>query len=126
MSLQEIKKVIDCWLNSFTGDTVKTICDLYDDQASLWGTFSPIKRNNKALIANYFEQIFKFKNRNVELNESNIRLFDNIAICNGLYTFNWVNQGVKEITKARFSFVYIKKDNKWLIAEHHSSILPSN
>ena len=112
------------WLSSFSEDTSNNICSLYDEQASLWGTLSPIKRDSIALVKDYFDQIFKYQHRYIELNDSSIRFFGDIAICNGLYTFSWVKEGIKITTAARFTFVFIEKNGRWLIIEHHSSALP--
>jgi len=124
LSTKEIIENMNRWLSSFSEDTTNNICSFYDEQASLWGTLSPTKRDSTALIKDYFDQIFKYQNRYIELNDSNIRLFGDMAICNGLYTFRWIKEGVKVITAARFSFVYMKKGDRWLIVEHHSSAIP--
>jgi len=124
MISQEITENMERWLSSFSEETPKNICALYDEQASLWGTLSPLKRNSTALIKDYFDQLFKYKNRYVELNDSNIRLFGDIAISNGQYTFSWLKEGVSATIVARFSFVYKKKCGRWLIIEHRSSAIP--
>ena len=124
MSSQDIIENMAHWVSSFSEDTSKNICSLYDEQASLWATLSPIKRDSASLIKDYFNQIFKYSNRYVEITDSNIRLFGDVAICNGQYTFSWFNEDVKVITAARFSFVYINKEGSWLIIEHHSSFIP--
>ncbi|MGL1959016.1 MAG: DUF4440 domain-containing protein [Colwellia sp.] len=124
MSSQGIIENMDGWVSSFSEDTSRSICRLYDEKASLWGTLSPIKRDSAALIEDYFDQVFKYQNRNVKLNSSNIRVFGEVAISNGLYTFTWFKDSAKITTLARFSFVYIKKGDRWYIIEHHSSIAP--
>ena len=112
------------WSSSFSEDTTDNICSLYDEHASLWGTLSPIKRDSTLLIKDYFNNIFKYPNRNVNFTGPTIRFFGDIAICNGLYTFNWFNNNVEITTSARFSIVYIKKNGHWLIIDHHSSFIP--
>lgn len=124
MSSQEIVESMNRWLTSFSEKTSNNICSLYDEQASLWGTLSPIKRDNSALIKDYFDHIFKYQSRYVKVKDSNIRLFGDMAIGNGQYTFGWIKEGVEVTTVARFSFVYIKKNGEWFIVEHHSSVMP--
>lgn len=124
LSSQEILKSMECWVSSFSENTSKNISSLYDVNAFLWGTLSPIKRDSAVLIKNYFDQLFKYENRYVTINDSNIRLLDNMAISSGFYTFSWFDKGVKVTTEARFSFVYVKKDGCWFIIEHHSSAMP--
>jgi len=124
LSTKDIIKKMDRWISSFSEESSKTICSLYDEKASLWGTLSPIKRDNSTLIKDYFDQLFIYQNRSVEINDSNIRFFGDMAICNGLYTFSWIKEGIKVATMARFSFVFIKYNKDWLIVEHHSSVIP--
>lgn len=124
MSSHEIIKSLDLWLSSFSEETTTNICSLYDEHASLWGTLSPIKRDTPALIENYFFHIFKWPNRRVSVMDSTIRLYGNIAICNGIYKFRWSDGASKVKMLARFSFVYTKKKGRWFIIEHHSSSLP--
>ena len=124
MSSLEIVESVEHWLSSFSDETTNNICSLYDEKASLWGTLSPIKRDSVALIKDYFEQIFKYPNRSAEVIDSNIRLFNDIAICNGIYMFSWFNGAIEVKTTARFSFIYINKNGRWAIIEHHSSSMP--
>lgn len=124
MSSHEIIENLDYWLSSFSENNSNNICSLYDEQASLWGTLSPVKRDSPALIKDYFDQIFKYPNRYVKVVDSSIRIFGNIAICSGVYNFSWLNDGLKVSTVARFSFVYINKNGRWFIVEHHSSSMP--
>jgi len=124
LSSHEISQSLEHWLSSFSEDTSKNICSLYDEQASLWGTLSPVKRDSAVLIKEYFDQIFKYPNRCVKVVDSSIRVFGNMAICNGVYSFSWYNDALKITTVARFSFVYINKMGRWFIIEHHSSSIP--
>jgi hypothetical protein len=112
------------WADSFADDSPDHICNFYDSQASLWGTFSPIKRDSSTLIKNYFESLFIYQNRQVSFDNIDIRFIDQFAISNGLYTFEWLDNGSKITKQARFSFIFINKAGEWLIAEHHSSALP--
>jgi hypothetical protein len=43
----------------------------------------------------------------------------------GLYTFSLAENGGHADVAARFTFVYREYEDKWLIIEHHSSILPA-
>ena len=42
----------------------------------------------------------------------------------GLYSFSFDQNGEKKVVPARFTFVYQKQGNQWLIINHHSSKLP--
>jgi hypothetical protein len=47
-----------------------------------------------------------------------------MAIDSGLYNFFFVREGKALLVPARYTFVYRKRDGKWLIVEHHSSRVP--
>lgn len=53
---------------------------------------------------------------------TNIR--NNLAFNSGFYSFSFVKNGKAQTLPARFSFVYKKHGNQWLIIKHHSSTLP--
>ncbi|RKF20322.1 SgcJ/EcaC family oxidoreductase [Alginatibacterium sediminis] len=125
MSQQEVQAKLERWASAFADLTTANICALYDDNASLWGTVSSRKRDSPELIKDYFSQIFTFEDRQVQINSSDIRIFGNVAICNGLYTLHWNKDGKTLTTSARFSIVYRKQNRGWLIVEHHSSAVPT-
>jgi hypothetical protein len=56
-----------------------------------------------------------------KINESNVRIFDDIAINSGVYTFTF-----KDVVsvQARFTYVYRWNGQRWMIIEHHSSAMP--
>ena len=56
-----------------------------------------------------------------KIDQSNIRIFDDIAINSGIYTFIFKDGSSAQ---ARFTFVYRINDEVWKIIEHHSSLLP--
>jgi hypothetical protein len=62
---------------------------------------------------------------NVRFDEQNIRILDtNTASNSGLYTFSFVQDGKIVEVPARYTFLYEKQDDQWLILEHHSSLRP--
>ena len=124
LSEAKITEQLGLWKSAFSKETSRATCALYDVQANLWGTLSKTKRDTPELIKDYFDTIFNFSNRSVEFHETQIRIFNEIAISSGTYTFSWVKGGGKVITKARYSFIYLNKDGQWLIVEHHSSTMP--
>jgi uncharacterized protein (TIGR02246 family) len=81
-------------------------------------------RHNHDEIRDYFVH-FLSKEPHGRIIEQNIRIYDNIAINSGLYTFSLMEDGGHTDVAARFTFVYQKYEDGWLIIEHHSSILPA-
>jgi len=91
----------------------------------LWGTFSPTVRNTPELIRQYFENTYKaLPGHKVTFGEQLIRVYGNTAINTGYYTVSYVKDGETKAIPARYSFVYVKRGNKWVIVDHHSSAVP--
>ena len=111
------------WNNALqTGDPDNVVA-CYAPDAILLPTVSAKVRHNHEEIRDYFVH-FLAKKPNGRITEDNIRLYDNIAINSGLYTFSLAENGTRADVAARFTFVYRKSEDGWLIIEHHSSILP--
>lgn len=106
-----------------TGDPDKVVA-CYAADAILLPTVSAIVRHNHDEIRDYFVN-FLAKKPIGRIIEQNIRIFDNIAINSGLYTFSLTEDDVQTDVAARFTFVYRRHEDGWLIIEHHSSILPA-
>ncbi|MDH3358524.1 MAG: SgcJ/EcaC family oxidoreductase [Desulfobacteraceae bacterium] len=105
-----------------TGDPDNVVA-CYAENAILLPTVSAKVRHNHDEIRDYFVH-FLAKKPNGRITEQNIRIYDNIAINSGLYTFSLMGDDGHTDVAARFTFVYRKYEDGWLIIEHHSSILP--
>jgi uncharacterized protein (TIGR02246 family) len=120
---KEILDQFEMWNNALqTGDPDKVVA-CYAENAILLPTVSPKVRHNHAEIRDYFVH-FLSKKPHGRITEENIRIYDDIAINSGLYTFSLMGDGGHTDVAARFTFVYRKYEDGWLIIEHHSSILP--
>lgn len=97
----------------------------YDQKAVLLATFSDELDTSTELL-DYFVGLTQKDGLNVEFNEQNIRVLDeNTASNSGLYTFSYVvEEGKTVYVPARYTFLYEKVGDQWLILEHHSSIRP--
>lgn len=99
----------------------------YAPDAVLVPTLSPkILINRKHGLDDYFTAFTSKKNIQCKTNKIMIQSFGDIAISNGLYTFTYINKnGNQETLPARFTFVYKKYGDSWLVVSHHSSLVPS-
>ena len=119
----EILDQFEMWNQALqTGDPDKVVA-CYAGDAILLPTVSAQVRHNHDEIRDYFVH-FLAKKPYGRITEQNIRIFDNIAINSGLYTFTLTENGAQTDVAARFTFVYRKDADGWSIIEHHSSILP--
>ena len=114
------------WAELFTDDNPDTILVLYDKDAVLWGTLSPKRRDNPEAVRDYFVKAYvALPSHKVSFGDQLIRVYGNIAINTGYYTFTYVKDGEAKSLPSRYSIVYMKKGKKWLIVDHHSSVMPT-
>lgn len=101
------------------------VLPLYDTEAVLWGTRSPKLRDTPALVGEYFSNLRTVPpSYKATLGEQRIRVFGDIAVNTGTYTFSKQHDGKEIVRPARFSFVFRKRHGRWLIVDHHSSAIP--
>ena len=123
---QEILGLFDKWNEALqTGDPAQVAQKYASEGGILVPTVSPLVRHNHAEIEDYFVH-FLAKHPFGTITESNVRVYGDIAINSGLYTFELDGEaeGSRVEVKARFTYVYKKEGDEWLILEHHSSVLP--
>jgi uncharacterized protein (TIGR02246 family) len=114
------------WGEVFVDDNPDPILALYGKDAVLWGTLSATVRNTPEQLRDYFEKAFKaLPGHKVTFGEQLIRVYGNTAINTGYYTFSYVKDGETKTIPARYSFVYVKRGNKWMIVDHPSSAVPA-
>ena len=111
--------MLSIWVEKIRGNNAIQVAELYHDDGLLLGTFSDIERHGKELILNYFENLLKSK-IDVEIITQHEHKTDSIIVSSGFYNFKVDDKKIK----ARFSFVFIKIEEKWKILSHHSSQLP--
>jgi len=114
------------WAEGMTDHDAERVVKLYDPEAILWGTRSPSLRKDPAKVREYFGILQTVPpSYKAILGEQNIRVYGDIAINTGAYTFSEMRDGKEILRPARFSFVYHKNPaGQWLIVDHHSSAVP--
>ena len=118
-----IASLFDQWNAALQTTDPDKVVACYAPDAILLPTVSARIRHNHAEIRDYFLH-FCAKAPEGRIDEANIRIFDDIAINSGRYTFELTDSGRRVDMAARFTFVYRKIESEWLIIEHHSSVLP--
>lgn len=98
------------------------VLKLYAPYAILTSSFSDVVRHNSDQMRNYFKGFLSKKPRGV-MDEVNIRMCGECAVNSGIYTFHF-GAGSVDSVQARFTFVYRRLHNQWLIIAHHSSAFP--
>jgi len=116
-----ILELFDQWNKSLATGNASVVAANYAPNAILLPTVSNKIRHTEAERIDYFEH-FLLKKPRGKIDQANVRVFGDIALNSGLYTFTF-SDGSE--VHARYTFVYQKQsDGRWLIIEHHSSKLP--
>jgi hypothetical protein len=109
-----------------TTHDIERVVALYDSEAVLWGTRSPKLRDNSGTVRDYFGILKTVPSSyKAVLGEQRIRIYGDMAINTGTYTFSEVRDGKEVLRPARYSFVYANRGGRWLIVDHHSSAVPA-
>ncbi|MFI5532885.1 SgcJ/EcaC family oxidoreductase [Kitasatospora sp. NPDC051853] len=124
---RQIAALFDQWNAALqSGDPAK-VAERYAEDAVLLPTASPQIRTNRAEITDYFEHFLQKKPRGEKI-RSVINVLDkDSALDAGVYRFHLTDlkTGVTKAVEARYTYEYEKRNGKWLIVNHHSSVLPA-
>jgi uncharacterized protein (TIGR02246 family) len=120
MNKNDILALFKQWNDAIKTKKAKNVVALYDESAILLPTISNQVRFNHEEIEDYFDNFLAMVPVG-HIDESNVRIFDQIAINSGIYTFTF--KGGNKV-KARYTFVYRWNGLRWMIIEHHSSQMP--
>lgn len=123
---EDVAAATQTWIDGMTSHDIERVLALYDSEAVLWGTRSPKLRDNPAAVRDYFNILRTVPpSYKAVLGEQRIRIYGDVAINTGTYTFSEVRDGKEIVRPARYSFVYINRGGRWLIVDHHSSAVPA-
>ena len=121
---EQVAAATAAWVAAYNTRDPARITSLYDQEAVLWGTSAKTVSPNPATIAEYFKDAKKRPDARVTLGEQHIRVYGDVAISTGYYTFTDMRDGKSVTNPARDTFVYRYREGKWLIVDHHSSRVP--
>ena len=122
---EDVAAATQAWLEAVNSHDPARVVALYDPEAVFWGTLSPTLRDTPEAVHDYFKGLPDQPQLKGALGEQRIRVYGDIAINTGSYTFANVREGQPVTTAARFSFTYRQRDGRWMIVDHHSSAVPS-
>ena len=123
---EDVGTATQAWIDGMNSHNPERVVALYDAEAVLWGTRSSTLRDTPATVRDYFKVLQTVPSSyKVVLGEQRIRVYGDIAVNTGTYTFSEDRDGKPVTRPARFSFVYRNRDGRWLIVDHHSSAVPA-
>ena len=120
MSETDITTLFETWNSALQTGDPKQVAALYAADAILLPTVSNQVRHNHEEIEDYFVH-FLAKGPSGKIDEANVRIFGDLSINSGVYTFTFADGAV---VTARFTYVYRQGEDGWKIIEHHSSAMP--
>ena len=121
---KEVSNLLVEWLAALKAKNVDKILSLYAKNAILVPTYNNDDRPDgnirvgREAMRTYFENFFKTVDSGKVIKQ-NIQKYFGVMLNSGTYDFTTPDG---KIIKARFTFVYNKIGDKWLIINHHSSI----
>jgi uncharacterized protein (TIGR02246 family) len=121
---QDVEAATAQWISAFNRKSVADIVALYANDAVFFGTTSPVLRDSPDLVQDYFKSLPTLGDSTISVGDHRVQLFGDVAINTGVYTRTSTQDGKVVQNPARFTFVYQKRQGKWLIVEHHSSVMP--
>jgi uncharacterized protein (TIGR02246 family) len=121
---QDVEAATAQWVSAFNRKSVADIVALYANDAVFFGTTSPVLRDSPTLVQDYFKTLPTLGDSVISVGDHRVQLFGDVAINTGVYTRTSTQDGKVVQNPARFTFVYQKRQGKWLIVEHHSSVMP--
>jgi len=119
-SQPEIASLFERWNDSLkTLDPDKVVAN-YADDGVLLPTVSNEPRTTHAAIRDYFVKFLK-NGPQGSIDSRVIKIGCNVAQDVGTYTFHFKDG---KVVHARYTYVYQWENGRWLIAHHHSSVMP--
>lgn len=124
-STKDVEQSLQTWLKAVSSGTPDAVMKLYANDAVLLPTLAEGVRNTPEKRLDYFKVFTAKPQLQGKIDELHTRVFGDMAINSGLYTFSYSHDGHTESAPARFTFVYKKTQDGWTIVEHHSSLVPA-
>jgi uncharacterized protein (TIGR02246 family) len=121
----DVAAATQAWAAAYNSHDPLRVLARYHPDAVFWGTTSPTLRDRPDEVLAYFGSLRNRPDARVSIGESRVRVFGDVALNTGFYTFTDMVDGRATTRPGRFSFAYRLVDGQWLIVDHHSSALPS-
>jgi uncharacterized protein (TIGR02246 family) len=110
------------WIETFNTRDAARITALYAPDAVLWGTVSQTIRTTHDEILEYFiDSSKKRPDLRMFLGEYHVQLLGDLATNSGYYTSRNPVDGKEVVIPMRFTFMYRREGDNWVIVNHHSS-----
>ena len=121
------EEALAAWATAYAAMDGQKSAAVYAPEARLWGTASRTQTVGREAIRAYFDAGRQgLRSRLVAIGEHAVQRFGDTAVASGHYEFhNTREDGTAVARPARFSMTMVNQNGRWLIANHHSSLLPA-
>ena len=116
---------LQAWVDAFNSRDPRRIAGSTPPDAVFWGTTA------KAIATTHGVALGLLQGRRAAAGDAGrdrvtaARVYGDLVVAGGAYTFSDVKDGVAtNVRPARFTFVFRRSGDRWLIVEHHSSRVP--
>lgn len=116
-----VKAATAVWVDAYNSRKPERIAAMYASDAVFWGTTSKTIRSTPGDIAEYFKDAAKRPDARVAVGEQHVRVFGDVGVNSGVYTFSDVRDGQPTARPARFSMAFHRREGRWVLVDHHSS-----
>ncbi len=120
----DVEAATQRWISAFNRKDTDGISALYATDAVFQGTSSGVIRDTPALVREYFKSLANLGDQRMVTGDHRVQVYGDIAISSGYYTRSGTQDAKPVEGRARFSFVYARRNGQWLIVNHHSSSVP--
>jgi hypothetical protein len=99
-SKEDVAAATQAWIDAMSSHDPERVVALYDPEAVLWGTRSPTLRDNPATVRDYFNILKTVPpSYKAVMGEQRIRIYGDIAINTGTYTFSEDRDGKPSVVR---------------------------
>lgn len=121
---ERVRQTLNQWIVAVNTRAPAQLTKLYDTNAILQPAISSVMHGTPEMRARYLTHLTKASNLHVTLNSSHVRVIGDMAMVDGTYTFTYKKKNKAVTIPERFSIVYERKADGWMIVNHHASKLP--
>ena len=122
-TLRLAEELFESWNKALESGDTERVSQCYAEDAVLLPTVSNVARLSRSEIQDYFEHFLEKKPLG-KVDQRNVKFGCNKITDAGIYTFRIIDAGKTDYVPARYTLVYQNRDGEWLIAHHHSSLMP--
>jgi uncharacterized protein (TIGR02246 family) len=116
--------LLDRWVTAFNAHDLEAVVQLYTSDAVFFGLSSPKLSAGRESIRDNLNGAPETGASVSIIVRSLVTLSDAAVVAIGFYQFDRLEGGTRVPRLARFTFVFARHEDAWLIAHHHSSLVP--